>query len=225
VSSTQLLPPHHPLRSWDDHACLPEAGTHSFGSYHWPLHVTPCFFIYHFKMGLTSARTSEQKRTSRNAPAAQPNACSPVQPTRRTRPCTLTDVQPNSQRSASPSTDSWARQQPKRIGRKQQCSSAPTSTTGPTSGGCLPWAHSGCPHSRMRIGVCMPALLLAAPCSPYCCLPAPCCCSSVPCCVPASAHPDVPPRTCPPHGDRLRLRDHQRLMKHLQHRGLTATYV
>jgi hypothetical protein len=116
-----------------------------------------------------------------------------MRPTRRTLPCTLVDMQPNSQRSAPPSAVRWTRQGPKRIGRKWQSSNVPTSVTGPTWSGCLPRAPSGCPHSRTCIEACMPALLLAAPCSLYCCLPMPCCCSSAPCCSPG------------PHAERLRL--------------------
>jgi hypothetical protein len=104
---------------------------------------------------------------TRSAPAAQPNACLFVRPTLRTRPCRLADVRPNSQRSAPPSIVSWSRQWPKRISRQWQHSNAPTSTTGPTSGGCLPCTPSGCPHSRTRIGACMPAMLLARPAAPH----------------------------------------------------------
>jgi hypothetical protein len=131
--------------------------------------------------------------------AAQSSTCSLVRPTRRTCPCTLANVRPNSQQSAPLLAVSWARQRSKRIDKKRQRCSAPTSMAGPTLGGCLPRAPSSCPHSRTRIGACMPALLLAAPCSPYCCLPALCCCLSapcylpVPCCAPTSAHLVAPP--------------------------------
>jgi hypothetical protein len=84
---------------------------------------------------------------TRNTPVAQPSACSPVRPT---RPCTFTDLRPNSQWSAPPSAISSACQRPKRIGRKRQRSSAPTSAMGPMSGDYLPRAPSGGPHSWTR---------------------------------------------------------------------------
>jgi hypothetical protein len=81
-------------------------------------------------------------------------------------------------------------QRSKRIGRKRQRSSTPASTTGPATGGCLPHAPTGWPHTRTRIRASMPALLLT---TPYCCSSAPCCspasccmraCVCSPCCAP-----------------------------------------
>jgi hypothetical protein len=116
--------------------------------------------------------------------------------TRHTHPYTLVDMQPNSLRSAPPSAVSWALQRPKRIGRKWQCANAPTSATGLTSGGRLPRALSGCPHSRTRPLLLARALLLLV-------------CALV----------LVYAMLCPYSSA------YSSLMNHLQHGGLATTYI
>jgi hypothetical protein len=126
-----------------------------------------------------------------------PSACSSVRPMRRTRPYTLADVRPNSQRSAPPSLgcqlDSTVaktdRQKTVTLQRPCLCNGSHARWLSPTRSFWFP------PHSRTH----MHAPPAARPCPRLCACYAP------------GAHP--------PHGD------HLRLMKHLQHGGLAATYV
>jgi hypothetical protein len=142
-----------------------------------------------------------------------PSACSYVRPMRRTRPYTLADVRPNSQRSAPPSLGSQLgttvaktdRQKTVTLQRPCLCNRSHARWLSPT---CSLWFP--------------PPLMDAHACSPYCApMPSPMCLLLL---VRAlllahSCSPCYAPGAHLPHGD------HLRLMKHLQHGGLAATYV
>jgi hypothetical protein len=84
----------------------------------------------YFSHGLLALGRPATRLEARAASASQPSTCSPMRPT---CPYTLMDGAARiARRSAPPSAISWACQRPKRIGRKRQRSSAPTSTMGPS---------------------------------------------------------------------------------------------
>jgi hypothetical protein len=154
-----------------------------------------------------------------NVPTTQPRACSYV---RRTRPCTLAGIRPNSQQSAPPSAVSWSHQQPKTDRQKTATLQRPylcdrsyvgwlsltdvhrsMHTRPATSHALFALLSLACALLLLVCTVLLAhAMLRVCVCSPYC---APC--------------------ARPSRGDHLRPRDFLRLIKHLQNGGLAATYI